>query len=170
MKKGIIIAYLLIFTVLVFGQNKKQGKLAISIKTIDSLSLKPIGKVMGYLLFEDGVIASINIDSLMNGFCLNEKVCDYLKYYLWLPENHYTMIIEGFYEYPIVFTEIVMNKNKMSFLSIDFEEIGKIKVSNPKMVVIDYYKDFEKNMGKTYPNSYPSKKRVKNRSQYPLAR
>ena len=148
-KRVFIVLFFFQFNViLLLGQNKIDGKLAFSIDNLDSLSQKAIGICMGYVFFEDEIVAQINIDSLLSRNTSEYNNRDYIHYYLYLPENHYTMIIEGFYSYPIIITELKIRKKKMSFLSLDFNEIGRIKVNKPHAVVLDYSKEMEKQLKK----------------------
>lgn len=155
MKKiGLIFFYLIVSSVLV-GQNQKEVKLRIILVNPDTLiHEKEEGKLhTAYIYHKDKLIKTINIDSLLTTPYFNNII----KYEFFLPKNTYSIIIEGCFDYPIIVTELVMIKRLFYFLPLDFNEIAKTKVTTPKVLIIDYRTNLDKELEKNFTISKPYK-------------
>lgn len=116
-----------------------QGKLWISFYGIDSLNRRGLQGEVGYLYHKDSLIQRINFDSL-----LDEGM--YGKLSFMLPASQYNLIIEGCFDYPIIYTGINVRKKIMNYLIIDIEEIIKEKITSPNILIIDFQKNSQKSL------------------------
>ena len=157
MKKiGIIIFCLIIVTTLL-GQNKRnkhEGILHIALVNPDTLiNEKEVGKLhTAYIYHKDELIKIINLDSLLD----LPSYYNIIKYSIMFPKNTYSVIIEGCFDYPIIVTDVIIRKGLSHFLELDFKELAKIKVLNPKVLVIDYKRNLDKGLEKLYPSHRPA--------------
>lgn len=154
MKKIGVIFFCLVISSVLVGQNKKVGNLRIVLVNPDTLinEQKENKLHTAYIFHKDELIKTINIDSLLTVPYFNNII----KYEIMLPKNTYSVIIEGCFDYPIIVTELIIRKSVFYFLPLDFKELAKIKVSNPKVLVIDYQRNLDKDLEKLYPSRRPT--------------
>jgi hypothetical protein len=138
MKKRFIILLLLSVSAFVYGQKKSVGAFAISIHGMPENN--KIEDVKGYLYLKDSLIQEINI---------GDSIIDSNRHFrIILPENQYNVVIEGCYNYPIIYTDIFIRKKVMNFLIVDFEEFNKENITTPNILIIDYQKSVKRALQK----------------------
>ncbi len=59
-------------------------------------------------------------------------------------EKTYTIVLEGILKVPIIITNLVIHKRKMSFLQIDCKFISRVNTNSKPYLIIDYEKNRDK--------------------------